>query len=164
MKIFFVLLRGGFNITRIVYFDYGGAHSSVVAACIHAGRLDPENLPSGDKLMKMPYLDKTTPEDFGKIKHIGNYQGDEIYSLGTKYSDSGNLLNDMANLQGVSDQYQFVITSPYVNWTLRIGGWLSRSASLPSLGRPLVISGLRQAYPELCSLVKNTQANQGGMH
>lgn len=147
-----------------MYFDYGGSHSSVVAACIHAGMLDPDNLPSGDELMKMPYLDKTTPEDFGKINHIGNdHQGNDIYALGTKQSESGNLLNDMADLQDVSDQYLFISTSPYVNMTLRIGGWLSRSAFLPSLGRPLVMSGLRQAYPDLCSLVKNTKTKEGGM-
>lgn len=116
-------------------------------------------------MMEMPYLDKTTPDDFGKIKHIGNdHEGNEIYALGTKQSDSGNLLHDLANLQGVSDQYLFLSTSPFVNITLRIGGWLSRSMSLPSLGRPLVISGLRQTFPDLCTLVRNSHAKQGGIH
>ncbi|KUG05445.1 hypothetical protein ASZ90_017127 [hydrocarbon metagenome] len=104
--------------------------------------------------MEMPYLDKTVPEDFGKIKHVGtDLQGNEIYALGTKDSHLGNLLDDMANIQGISDQYVFLSTSQYVNTILRIGGWLSRSASLPFLGRPLVVRGLRQAYPALCSMV-----------
>lgn len=151
-------------VKRIVYFDYGGSHSSVVAACVHAGKLAPDHLPGADELMEMPYLDKTTPEDFGKIKHVGSDQENEIYALGMKHSDSGNLLNNLADLQEISDQFLFIGTSPYVNMTLRLGGWLSRSVSLPSWGRPLVIKGLQQAYPELCSLVKETKAKLGGGH
>lgn len=103
--------------------------------------------------MDMPYLDKTTAEDFGKFKLVGTDDyGNEIYSLGTRDSNSGNLLEDLARIQGLSDEYVFISTSPYINMVLRIGGWLSRSASLPILGRPLVIKGLRQAFPQLCSL------------
>jgi len=156
--------KGVFLIKQIVYFDYGGSHSSVTAACIHAGKLDPNKIPNKDELMEMPYLDKTNSEDFGKIKHIGtDKDGNEIYSLGTKVSQLGSMLDDMALLQGVSDQYLFLCTSPYVNNVLRVGGWLSRSASLPALGRPLVVSGLRKAYPALCSFVETTHLRQGGM-
>ena len=146
-----------------MYFDYGGSHTSVTAACIHAGKLDPNKLPNSDDLMEMPYLDKTTPEDFGKIKHIGtDKNSNEIYALGTKGSQLRNLLDDMASLQNVSDQYLFLNTSPYVNNVLRVGGWLSRSASLPSLGRPLVMSGLRKTYPALCLLVETAYLKQTG--
>ena len=149
-------------IKRIVYFDYGGSHTSVTAACIHAGKLDPNKLPSGDDLMAMPYLDKTTPDNFGNIKHIGtDNQGNEIYSLGTKSSHLGNILDDIADLHGVSDQYLFLCTSPYVNNVLRIGGWLSRSVSLPFLGRPLVVNGLRTAYSALCSFVETARLKEG---
>ena len=149
-------------IKRIVYFDYGGSHTSVTAACIHAGKLNPNKLPSSDDLMAMPYLDKTTPNDFGNIKHIGtDNQGNEIYSLGTKSSHLGYMLDDIADLHGVSDQYLFLCTSPYVNNVLRVGGWLSRSISLPFLGRPLVLSGLRKAYPALCSFVETARLKEG---
>jgi len=150
-------------IKDIVYFDYGGSHTSVTAAAIHVGKLKPDKLPTGDDLMAIPYLDKTVPEDFGKIKHMGtDHIGNEVYVLGTKSSQLENLLNDMASLQNISDQCLFVNTSPYVNNVLRVGGWLSRSASLPVLGRPLVISGLRSAYPALCSLVETVHLKQEG--
>lgn len=156
--------KGGIFIKRIVYFDYGGSHSSVTAACIHTGKLDPGKIPDKDAFMDMPYLDKTTPEDFGKIKHIGTDKaGNEVYSLGTKVSKLGSMLDDMASVQGIANQYHFLCTSPYVNNVLRVGGWLSRSASLPSLGRPLVVSGLKKAYPALCSLVETTYLKQGEM-
>ncbi|MDD3363785.1 MAG: DUF3189 family protein [Syntrophomonas sp.] len=110
----------------MVYFDYGGSHTSVTAACIHVGKLDPNKLPNSDDLMEMPYLDKITPKDFGKIKHIGTDKNEnEIYALGTKGSQLGNLLDDMASSQGISDQYLFLCTSPYVNNVLRVGGWWS---------------------------------------
>lgn len=150
-------------IKHIVYYDYGGSHTSVTAAAIHAGRLNPDELPTVDSLMAIPYLDKTTPEDFGKIKHIGtDKNGNEIYALGTKISKHLDFLDDMTSLLGVSDLYVFYNTSPYVNNVLRIGGWLSRSASLPALGRPLVVSGLREAYPSLCSLVERSKFKQEG--
>jgi hypothetical protein len=150
-------------IKHIVYFDYGGSHTSVTAAAIHAGKLKPGKLPTGDELMAIPYLDKTIPEDFGKIQHMGtDDNGNEIYKLGTKSSQLEHLLNDMASLQNISDQCSFVNTSPYVNNILRVGGWLSRSASLPTVGRPLVMIGLRNAYPTLCSLVERTQLKQEG--
>jgi len=151
-------------IKNIVYFDYGGSHTSVTAACIHAGKLDPGKVPTGDDLMEMPYLDKTTPKDFGRIKHIGtDKDGNEIYALGTKSSSQlGNLLDDLVSFQAVSNQYSFLDTSPYVNNVLRVGGWLSRSASLPALGRPLVVMGLKNAYPALCSLVERVHVKQEG--
>jgi hypothetical protein len=109
--------------------------------------------------MAMPYFDKTSAEDFGKLKLVGTDDyGNEIYSLGTQDNNLGNLLEDLASIQGLSDQYVFISTSPYINMILRIGGWLSRSASLPFLGRPLVIKGLRQSYPQLCSLLGSPMA------
>lgn len=150
-------------IKHIVYFDYGGSHTSVTAAAIQVGKLKPDTLPTGEDLMAIPYLDKTVPEDFGKIKPMGtDANGNEVYVLGTKSSQLENCLNDMAYLQSISDQYSFVNTSPYVNNVLRVGGWLSRSASLPALGRPLVKYGLRIAYPSICSLVEKACLKQEG--
>jgi hypothetical protein len=152
-----------FTIKKVVYFDYGGSHSSVTASNIHAGNLDPAKVPEDDELMQLEYLDKTTPEDFGHFKPVGRDQsGNRIYCLGTKNSDMGSLLADLVNLQGVSEQYLFVGTMAHVNWILRLGGWLSRAVSLPAVGRPLVVSGLKMAYPGLANLVQNTRACLGG--
>jgi hypothetical protein len=80
--------------------------------------------------MAMPYFDKTSAEDFGKLKLVGTDDyGNEIYSLGTQDNNLGNLLEDLASIQGLSDQYVFISTSPYINMILRIGGWLPASHS-----------------------------------
>lgn len=112
--------------------------------------------------MALPYFDKTTPEDFGKMKYMDtDAKGNAVYSLGTKSTKAGNLLKDLVNIMGISDQYLFLDTSSCINNTLRIGGWLSRAASLPSIGRPLVIIGLKQAYFKLCSFVNKANLNMG---
>ena len=41
--------------------------------------------------MAMPYFDKTSAEDFGKLKLVGTDDcGNEIYSLGTQDNNLGN--------------------------------------------------------------------------
>lgn len=135
----------------------------MVAACVHLGKLTPDQTPTGKELMNLPYLDKTTPDDFGTIRHMGtDRDGNEVYVLGTKNANSGNLLQGLADLQQIAEQFVFLGTMPFVNNPLRLGGWLSRAASLPALGRPLVIKGLQQSYPKICSFVEETRVNLGG--
>lgn len=140
---------------KVIYFDYGGSHSSVVAANIHAGKLDPPKTPPIEEIINLPDFDKTTPDDFGKIRRVGtDADGNDVYVLGTKSSNFGNLLTGLVEAQGIAERFRFVDTLPLVNNWLRIGGWLSRSLSLPALGRPLIRIGILQAYPKLVTLVR----------
>jgi len=143
-------------IIQVIYFDYGGSHSSVVAAHIHAGKLGSPETPPIEEIINLPYFDKTTPDDFGKIRRVGtDADGNDIYVLGTKNGNSGGLLSGLVDTQNLTDKFRFVDTMPYVNMWLRIGGWLSRGLSLPALGRPLIRIGIMQAYPKLVSLVRD---------
>ena len=142
-------------IIQVIYFDYGGSHSSVVAAHIHAGKLGSPETPPIEEIINLPYFDKTTPDDFGKIRRVGtDADGNDVYVLGTKSSNFGNLLTGLVEAQGIAERFRFVDTLPLVNNWLRIGGWLSRSLSLPALGRPLIRIGILQAYPKLVTLVR----------
>jgi hypothetical protein len=137
-----------------IYFDYGGSHTSVIAAGIHAGLLDPQVVPDRAKLERFPYFDKTTPQDFGRIKYIGtDASGHNVYSLGSKNSEAGPLLQGMAELHGAADQFELIDTMPYVDTWLRTGGWLSRSVGWETLGRPLVIKGIRKEYKDIAAMV-----------
>lgn len=108
--------------------------------------------------MEIPLFDKTIKEDFGKMQYIGvDELGNEIYLIGTKNSNFGSTIHDLAELLEVSSKYIFIGTMPYVNLILRIGGFLSRGLSKPSLGRPLVYKGAKAAYPGLVSLVERTK-------
>jgi hypothetical protein len=140
---------------KVIYFDYGGSHSSVVAAHIHAGKLDSPETPPIEKIINLPCFDKTTQDDFGKIRRVGiDADGNDIYVLGTKNGNSGGLLSGLVDTQNLTDKFRFVDTMPCVNMWLRIGGWLSRGLSLPALGRPFIRIGILEAYPKLVSLVR----------
>jgi hypothetical protein len=72
------------------------------------------------------------------------------------------LLAGLVNLEGIAEQFEFYDTMPFVNTVLRIGGWLSRAASLPALGRPLVIAGIRKDYRKIGSFVETIRSNLKG--
>ncbi|HZJ85344.1 MAG TPA: DUF3189 family protein [Syntrophomonadaceae bacterium] len=139
---------------KFVYFDYGGSHSSVLAANIHLGNLNSAKTPSDAELINLPLFDKTVPEDFGTMQYVGQDENNhEVYVFGTRHSDFTATINGLAALLGVSTEYTFVGTMPYVNYLLRLGGFLSRGLSAPSLGRPFVFRGAKMAYPALANLV-----------
>lgn len=115
--------------------------------------------------MSIPYFDKTHPRDFGRIRYVGrDDRQDQVYVLGTKRSDSGQLLRELSSLTGREKDFYFVSTMSYVNPVLRLGGWLSRSLGLPAIGRPLVLSGIKMAFPALVNLANRAKvdAQQGG--
>ena len=142
-------------IIQVIYFDYGGSHSSVVAAHIHAGKLESPQTPSINKIVDLPYFDKISPDDFGKINKVGtDADGNDIYVLGPKSSNSQSLLTGLIEAQGLTNCSRLIDTLPLVNNWLRIGGWLSRTLSLPALGRPLIRIGILKAYPQLVTLVR----------
>jgi len=43
---------------KVIYFDYGGSHSSVVAANIHAGKLAPPKTTPIGEIINLPILIK----------------------------------------------------------------------------------------------------------
>jgi hypothetical protein len=141
---------------KIIYFDYGGSHSSVIAANIHVGNLRSAGTPDIKQIINLPGFDKTTPDDFGKIRYVGtDSESNDIYILGTKSGNSGALLSTLAEAQNISNNIRFINTMPYVNTWLRIGGWLSRGLSLPFLGRPFIRIGIKEAYPKIKTMVRD---------
>lgn len=144
---------------KYVYFDFGGSHSSVIAANIHVGNLNKAKLPSDTDLINLPIFDKNTNADFGKMHFIGeDERGNQVYVLGTRHSNFEPTIKGLASLTGVSQDFVFTHTMPYVNIILRLGGFLSRGLSMPTLGRPLVFRGARSAFPSLVNLVERTKA------
>ena len=106
--------------------------------------------------MNLPDFDQTTPDDFGKIRHIGkDAEKNDIYVLGTKSRDAGGLLSSLIDAQNLSQEFRFIETMPYVNTWLRFGGWLSRRLSLPLIGRLFIAIGIKEAYPKLKTLVRD---------
>ncbi|MGE5381261.1 MAG: DUF3189 family protein [Methylocystaceae bacterium] len=143
-----------------MFYDYGGSHTSIVAANLLTGHLN-DDLPSGKELMALPLFDKTTPRDFAVFQYNGeDKSGNPVYTLGTKSGTYGYALAALTKLMDAEERFMHVGTMPCLNNTLRIGGFLSRSLNLPFIGRPLVIIGLRKAFPKLRALVKHLQVGR----
>lgn len=149
-------------IMRVVFYDYGGCHTSVIAANLYTHKLA-EDIPTSNDLMALPYFDKTTPEDFYHLHYTGtSNNGSQVYTLGAKSSNYGYVLDALTRLKGTEEHFAFIPTMPFVNMPLRIGGFLSRSLNMPFLGRPLVLAGAKKTFDKIRDMVNKLEACDKG--
>ncbi len=144
---------------KIIYRCFGGAHSSVVAAAIHLGQLKSDSLPTDEELMNLTLFDRQGKDAHGQLHFLGfDEQGRHIYSVGCRNAGASveKTLKEVAGLMGVAGDLHFVDTLRCVNIKMRVGGYLSRRWGLIKLGRPLVLDGTRQAFPNLVKLVEQS--------
>ncbi|TZE83592.1 DUF3189 family protein [Calorimonas adulescens] len=145
----------------VVYYDYGGTHTSVVAAAVHLGRLNPEKVPEGKELIDLPLFDRITQSDLGHIIYNGtSIDGNNIYTLGLKKAKNLVIpaVEDMYKaVFGNTDGLYLVDVSSATNFYMKLGGLLSRGMRLQFLGLPLVVYGTRKAYRNIVRLVFNTK-------
>lgn len=148
---------------RIIYSCYGGAHSSPVAAAIHLGHLPRTAVPPKEMFLRLKLFDRTTAKQHGDLMHIGiDNQGNQIYVLGRGPSGSSMERAFMSGVRlagGFVHDIKFVDTLPTVNFWMRIGGFLSRALGWVVVGRPIVLYGIRRAYPRLVRLVEHVERN-----
>ena len=142
---------------KIIYDDYGGAHSTQVAAAIHLGKLPGDRVASAAELMALPLFDRTTNKYHGCLVFMGKDEHDnEVYVLGR---GSGNKNIERAIASGLTltgdnqVSLRFFDTLTCVNLWMRIGGFFSRALDWVWLGRPLVIYGTQRAFPALHKVV-----------
>lgn len=146
---------------HIIYHCYGGAHSSVVAAAIHLGKLKTDQVPSAAELLQLALFDRQTKEGHGQLHFFGfDEWQNQIYSVGCRNVGKSveNILFGVANILGRGHELVFIDTLHCVSIKMRIGGYISRRLGLVSLGRPLVMAGTREAYPNLANLVSQVKA------
>lgn len=145
---------------KIIYHCYGGAHSSVVAAAIHLGRLDPARMPYDRELVDLELFDRQSKDGHGQLHFFGfDEDGNQVYSVGCRNAGTAveNILKGVAGMLGAGKEVHFVDTLHCVNARMRAGGYLSRRLGLIRLGRPLVLSGTRAVYKKLVQLVADTK-------
>lgn len=140
---------------KIFYHCYGAAHSSVVAAFLHLGRLPAQ--PTARDLQELPYFDRQEKSQHGHIYFLGTAaEGDEIYIFGRRNLPqvAVRVLTGMSHIFNLPpEEHLFVNSSSAVNWLMVLGGILSRELGLVWPGRWLVTSGTRRALPKLKALV-----------
>jgi hypothetical protein len=147
---------------KIVYYCYGGAHSSVIAASIHVGMLPTKRIAKKKEIISIPYFDLTPNSQIGLPLYIGiDSWGNEIYCMGWGIFKerilSSILLLKNKDRKFIFDSIIFVYALPVANIFIRLGGFLSRRIGLISIGRPLVIIGVRKRYYEFVELVSKVK-------
>ncbi|MGI5921399.1 MAG: DUF3189 family protein [Syntrophomonadaceae bacterium] len=145
---------------KIIYHCFGGSHSSVTAAALHLGLLEKHRPPTQDELMSLPYYDKTSNNDFGRIHFMGvDEYGNEVYVLGKKSLGDrfSHILTGVAEILGEANQIIVVNTMDRVNLSMKLGGFTSRRMGISFLGRPVVVRGTKNAFFDLVNLVEITR-------
>ena len=148
---------------KVIYYDYGGAHSTVTAANIHLGVLPADRRPGVGTIMHQPHFDQAANSDLGKIRPMGtDDRGHEVYVCGLGGGRTAlvpALLTYLA-LSGVDpDRVRLVDTMPTVNLLMRVGGYTSRVLHIVWLGRPLVAFGTWLSYRKKLRLVAQVRAS-----
>lgn len=146
---------------KVIYYDYGGAHSSVLAASLHTGTISGRRRPTSDQIRHLPHFDQATPADHGRLVYIGDARpGVEVYVLGCRryHTIARRALRGVARAYGIPHgDLVMADTLPGVNLAMRVGGLLSRGLGLSTIGRPLVAWGTRSAFFNIMRIVDRTR-------
>ncbi|PTX64978.1 uncharacterized protein DUF3189 [Melghirimyces profundicolus] len=142
---------------HIIYQCYGSAHSSVIAAAIHLGKLPSDRLPSVKEVLELPDFDWAEDRTIGTLFYKGRDEnGHAVYTLGLgrEWRAALRCIRSMLEILGEDPlQYRLVHALDCITLTTKVGGALSRRYGLCFLGRPLAAWGIRKSYPRLLELV-----------
>lgn len=148
-----------------VYYDYGGTHSTSLAAAFHLGFLShSESKLTKEQVKTVPYFNKLKKKDAGHfIFHGIDEMGHSVYTLGKRSSKLvipsllgfSEVLTEKA---GLSERIIFSNTSPTVPFAMTIGGFFARGLGLNFIGSPLLVIGAKQAGSSIKELVDKTKA------
>ncbi|KOR89125.1 DUF3189 family protein [Paenibacillus solani] len=146
-----------------IYNDYGGTHTTSLAAAYHLNQL-PTNRPlSTEEILGVNYFNKLSTSDMGRLIFHGlDENGNPVYTLGR--GSSKIVIPALSNLSHIlQDKYQnaepivFSNTSPTVPLVMSIGGFLTKRMKLSRIGDPLLITGAKQCCGLIRELVLHTK-------
>lgn len=145
-----------------IYNDFGGTHSTSLAAAYHLKKLSSNQKLSAKDILDVPYFNKLSTSDKGRfIFHGKDENGNRVFTIGRHSSDIA--VTSMVNLSrlfneefNLNEKIIFSDTSPTVPFPMTIGGFLSRVLKVDFLGVPLLIWGAKIAYKDIVELVNNT--------
>ena len=147
-----------------IYNDFGGTHTTSLAAAYHLRELDQsERKLTKEEILHVNYFNKLTKKDAGKIIFHGiDENGDSVYTIGRRSSKlvvpaMKNLIVLIQSRHQFHEQIIFSNTSPTVPVAMTIGGFLSRGLKIDFLGVPLLVIGAKQCCDNIFRLVENTK-------
>ena len=147
-----------------IYNDFGGTHTTSLAAAYHLKELDQsERKLTKEEILRVNYFNKLTKKDAGQILFHGiDENGDSVYTIGRRSSKlvvpaMKNLILLIQSKHQFHEQIIFSNTSPTVPVAMSIGGFLSRALKIDVLGVPLLVIGAKQCCDNIFRLVENTK-------
>lgn len=146
-----------------LYNDYGGTHTTSLAAAFHLRKLPVDRKLTKEEILQVDYFNKLTNADFGKIIYHGiDEDGNSVYTIGRKNNKL--VIPALKSLSLLlQDQYQghekIVIsnTSPTVPFAMTMGGLFSRGLKIDFIGVPLLVIGAKQCNNNIIRLVEYTK-------
>ncbi|MCM3766352.1 DUF3189 family protein [Neobacillus niacini] len=147
-----------------IYNDYGGTHTSSLAAAYHLKQLPQSEMKlTKDVILNVKYFNKLTKQDFGKLIFHGiDDEGNAVYTIGRKRNKYVvPALKEMILLLQekfqVDEKIVFSNTSPTVPFLMSMGGFFSRGLKIDFIGVPLLVKGAKQCCDNIFRLVENTK-------
>ncbi|MFD0694732.1 DUF3189 family protein [Paenibacillus sp. GCM10027628] len=146
-----------------IYNDFGGTHTTVLAATYHLEKLDEKREPTKDEILNSHNFNKLVYQDRGKLYYHGeDKEGNKVYTLGrgrSKILIPGifNLIDMLLEEEVLKEKIILSNTSPTVPFAMTCGGMLSRWLKIDFIGVPLLVVGAKQAYKDIIQLVHHTK-------
>ncbi|CAG7658172.1 DUF3189 family protein [Paenibacillus allorhizosphaerae] len=146
-----------------IYNDYGGTHTTSLAAAYHLNKLPVDRKLTKEEILRVDYFNKLQTSDMGKlIFHGVDENRDSVYTIGR--GSSKVVVPALKNLSVIfQGRYQanetivFSNTSPTVPFAMTIGGLLSRRLKIDFIGVPLLVLGAKQCCKNILQLVTHTK-------
>ncbi|WP_160723410.1 DUF3189 family protein [Bacillus sp. USDA818B3_A] len=147
-----------------IYNDYGGTHTTSLAAAYHLKQLpQSERKLTTEEILNVKYFNKLTKEQFGKLIYHGeDEEGNAVYTIGCKRNklvipslkELTLLLQERFHFK---EKIIFSHTSPTVPLPMSLGGFFSRGLKLDFIGVPLLVIGAKLCCDNIYRLVENTK-------
>ncbi|MCR8634338.1 DUF3189 family protein [Paenibacillus radicis (ex Xue et al. 2023)] len=146
-----------------IYNDFGGTHTTVLAASYHLNKLDVNREPTKTEILASHNFNKLVYKDRGKLYFHGtDEEGNQVYTMGrgrSKILIPGiyNLIQMLLDENVLHEKIILSNTSPTVPLSMTMGGMLSRWLKIDFIGVPLLVMGAKQAYKDIVNLVHQTK-------
>jgi hypothetical protein len=152
-----------------IYNDFGGTHTTSLAAAYHLHLLKRGNLTKKD-ILSVPFFNQLTKKDTGHIFYHGMDEEDNpVYTIGRRNSKYvvpalTDLSEILLNRYGQREKIIISNTSPTVPPLMTAGGFFSRELRMDWIGVPLLVKGAQQCHCLIQHLVEETKQVAAASH
>lgn len=154
-----------------IYNDFGGTHTTSLAAAYHLHILKPSKSPlTKNVILDIPYFNQLTKKEAGQILFRGmDEENNPVYTIGRRSSKYVvPALTDLSTilLRRYGEKEKVIIsnTSPTVPPLMTAGGFLSRELGIDWIGVPLLVKGAQQCHDLIYHLVRETKQAAKASH